>query len=893
LFPASLFVDMRFRDDERGVTVQVGAVLLLGIIVISLSIYQVQVVPAQNEQIEFDHSQAVQSDMQQVRNAVLGTAGDGAGDPTAVQLGTRYPARAVFVNPPPVSGSLRTEDAGEIRIENAKAVNPETDDYWRGESAGDTGFDKSFDTDRLVYSADYAVYDNAPTTVYANSVVRNDFETTNAVTLSDQRLIDDRTISLVALDGRLSASRADTVTVDPQAVSASTRTVAVENAGGPVTVTVPTTLSNETWARLLQDERVTNGGAVSLVAVDESADTLTVELQPGVYRLKLAKVGVGTNVAGTSATYLTTVEAPETTTPTTSQQFTVEVRDGYDNPVSGVSVSADVDRGSISAVGSSLSDEDGRVTFEYTAPSGVGDGDVQLRVSYDSLADFDGDRPDDISYTVDVESAGGGGGGASRTDLRVSDFEEGNIGATEWSVGSGSGGVASDTSNSGDDALYVGGDVVGGSDVRTTVDTTGYDRIEVGYWLREGNGGSGPEAQDSNGDEALVVEYRNADNEWVQLDRFNVTEGFPRYERLHELQLSNAFHADFSLRFRQLHGDNGDDRWYVDDVRIVGVGTGGGGGSNSVPTASFDFSPSSPTAGDSVVFDASGSSDSDGSITSYEWDWTNDGTYEGSGETASHTYSSSGTYTVKLRVTDNDGATGTTTQQVDVSSGGGSPPARPQIDVRLDDLTDQRSNNPYYVLSHEVTNTNSSFERVDVRFEPQGSGAGASGSNTAARGSETFDGSYGSGVDYRVIVEAIYTDTNGNEYTAAQRTITDTADGRNPAGNDDLGTASSATLSSSTIQDRSKTQNNRVEYRIDYQVSTGDGFDRVKLAAVNRNENGATTRTDVSKTSRNNYKLRPGDGAGTSYKISILVFDTDGVVVDSRIVVDDADGTDP
>ena len=87
--------------------------------------------------------------------------------------------------------------------------------------------------------------------------------------------------------------------------------------------------------------------------------------------------------------------------------------------------------------------------------------------------------------------------------------------------------------------------------------------------------------------------------------------------------------------------------------------------SNSAPSASFTTTTNDLT----VSVDASGSSDSDGSISSYEWDWTNDGTYEGSGETQSHTYGSEGTYNVKLRVTDNDGAVDTQVETISVSSG--------------------------------------------------------------------------------------------------------------------------------------------------------------------------------------------------------------------------------
>ncbi len=94
-------------------------------------------------------------------------------------------------------------------------------------------------------------------------------------------------------------------------------------------------------------------------------------------------------------------------------------------------------------------------------------------------------------------------------------------------------------------------------------------------------------------------------------------------------------------------------------------------GSNSGPSASFSTSTSDLT----VSVDASGSSDSDGNVTKYEWDWTSDGTYDATGKTASHSFGSGGDYTVTLRVTDNSGATNTTTKTVSVSEssdGGGS-----------------------------------------------------------------------------------------------------------------------------------------------------------------------------------------------------------------------------
>lgn len=95
---------------------------------------------------------------------------------------------------------------------------------------------------------------------------------------------------------------------------------------------------------------------------------------------------------------------------------------------------------------------------------------------------------------------------------------------------------------------------------------------------------------------------------------------------------------------------------------------GGGGGINLVPTASFTATPSSGTAPLSVSFNASASTDPDGSIATYSWNFGDGGTTSGTSNTASRTYAAAGTVTVTLTVTDNAGATASTTRTVQVDS---------------------------------------------------------------------------------------------------------------------------------------------------------------------------------------------------------------------------------
>ncbi|MFB4354656.1 PKD domain-containing protein [Microbacterium sp. LS_15] len=85
------------------------------------------------------------------------------------------------------------------------------------------------------------------------------------------------------------------------------------------------------------------------------------------------------------------------------------------------------------------------------------------------------------------------------------------------------------------------------------------------------------------------------------------------------------------------------------------------GSVNKAPTAAFSSIPTDLA----VAFDASTSTDPDGSIASYAWDF-GDGATSTDGPTAAHSYTSGGTYSVKLTVKDDRGATDSITQSVTV-----------------------------------------------------------------------------------------------------------------------------------------------------------------------------------------------------------------------------------
>ncbi|MET9218342.1 collagenase [Streptomyces sp. NPDC088197] len=128
------------------------------------------------------------------------------------------------------------------------------------------------------------------------------------------------------------------------------------------------------------------------------------------------------------------------------------------------------------------------------------------------------------------------------------------------------------------------------------------------------------------------------------------------------------------------------DAWLT-KCAVGNCGSIGGGNppGNQAPTAAFTSAVSNLTA---AFTDRS--TDSDGTIASRAWNF-GDGTTS-TAANPSRTYTAAGTYTVTLTVTDNGGATNTTSQTVTVGSGGGTAPECTGADVNQLGKNCKRSN---------------------------------------------------------------------------------------------------------------------------------------------------------------------------------------------------------
>lgn len=411
---------MRLRDDERGQSVQVGAVLLFGVFIIAFSSYQAFVVPQQNAEVEFNHNQQVHQQMQDLRNAFVSGSTTGQTTAISVHLGTQYPSRAVAMNPGRPSGTLRTDgtthEMVNVSIRNA-VTDGETGDVWDGSQ-------RNYTTGSVVYQPSYNVYDNAPTTVYEQSVLYNDFRD-GQVVVANQSLVDGKTISLVVINGSFDRGSSGSTTVDVRTVSGSSNTVQIEDDGGdPIRINFTSRRPASEW-QFLENQPTVDSVEGFPSAAPGPYTAISVTMATGnEYTLGMKKVGVGTGVDAPDDPYLVDVDGGgESIDQGESKKVTLEVRDEFNNPLSDVTVEASTNGSNAGTFleGSNpqkTSGDDGKVSFTYVTDTTTNTRTNQLNFSINETITSDGDTPhladfasgtgDNVTMTVTVSDASSG-----------------------------------------------------------------------------------------------------------------------------------------------------------------------------------------------------------------------------------------------------------------------------------------------------------------------------------------------------------------------------------------------------------------------------------------------------------------------------------------------------
>ncbi|CQR53739.1 MULTISPECIES: hypothetical protein [Haloferax] len=388
------------RGDRRGASAILGTMLAFALVVSLVAMVQVSAVPAWNQQTEFEHLTAAETDFAAFDESVA-KAVDGRQTRATLDAGVDYPTRALFVSPAAGSGSLRTTDPATARISGAVATG-ETGTYWDGS-------EHAFDTQQFVYRPDYRYLQSEPSLVHEGTAQYTAYG--GGEVGATQSLVDGTKVSLVFLEGDIDTATSEATTFGVVPLSAGTDYITVTDAGAPITISVPTRLSEDTWRDLLADEP-----NVRSIAYATGADynTLTVELAPGkTYDLRLSRVGIDTPGALQAPAYIVDVEGDNAVVPPgASHRAVVEVRDAQNNPVPNAVVKASPgltaesgrvvarDTGTVSTV----TDSDGRATFVYTAPGSV---DGVVNDEFDVVAeDAAGATVDRVTFDVQLREGG-------------------------------------------------------------------------------------------------------------------------------------------------------------------------------------------------------------------------------------------------------------------------------------------------------------------------------------------------------------------------------------------------------------------------------------------------------------------------------------------------------
>jgi hypothetical protein len=376
--------------EGRASTSVLGFTLMFSITMTTFALYQADVVPHQNEQVEYQHNQGMDAELRKLGGRMHQATVEGAETSVTLDTAPEYPSRAVARNPPPPDGTIRTTTTGTVALtgfHSRTTLQP----YWDGS-------ERRFDTRMLAYEPRYNKIEGASYWVEQGVVAKRYANGQSRVVRG--QVVSGRTISLTLLSGDIERT-GDSSTVRFRPVSTTTERLTVTPGSAP-TVTLPTRLSESHWKDRAEEsttiESVDHRGDEVELALADDIDPSDGDTEP--YSLRLTKVTVDgpaeVSDPSTDAEYLTvsgssvtreadgTVSLSGTTGTTTTVTF--RTRDRFGNPTP-------------ATVGLSTGDD----TLDALLPDEVGtgpDGAATVRVTPSTTLD--------ASFTAAVPNVDGG-----------------------------------------------------------------------------------------------------------------------------------------------------------------------------------------------------------------------------------------------------------------------------------------------------------------------------------------------------------------------------------------------------------------------------------------------------------------------------------------------------
>lgn len=378
-----------FLSRDRGQSNLVGFMVLLGFIMLLFTIAQVQVAPQVQAETEYEHASEVIKGAANIQADSIEAAATGAKRSSTLQMGSSYPSYIILVHPPGPSGTLSTGDEHTLELHNAKAVRSETADHIDGTT-------QTFQHQPVTYSPQYAEFSSAGDTVIEQATLYQDYENSDRLVATPD-VVNGNQVTLIASTGDFAEGSQRSKVVETVPLSASEETVLVEDTGNPITLRFQSSLPVEKWRDILSAEidptgNPNNDRYVASVS-NPSGDVIEIELEAGqTYEVNYAKLGykLGEQAAFPDAAdpepkYLTTSEPTTQTVETNAtEEFVVQARDRYSNPVSNTVVEATATQGSANAI-SQVTRADGTVTIIYEAPPTAAGSPDTLTVEFRDL----------------------------------------------------------------------------------------------------------------------------------------------------------------------------------------------------------------------------------------------------------------------------------------------------------------------------------------------------------------------------------------------------------------------------------------------------------------------------------------------------------------------------
>jgi len=259
------------KHDTRGVVPLIGVILLFGILVIGLSMFQATIVPQQNAEVEFNHNERVQGDMVEFRDTIVNIGSNPYDESTeaSATLGTQYPFRVLTINPAPAPGTVSSQ--------------PPDDNIVITKTSGDELANKS--TNNIQYEPQYREYTTAPTTTIEHTLIYNSFaEVDENITRSGEHIFQNDRVVIPLLKGEFSETDVERISV-----SLSSGNRIVEDVSENVTIRLPTAVP-EIWI-----EQVNQRGD-NFQLVGESSDYIGenyVKIEANITAYELQTVDVG------------------------------------------------------------------------------------------------------------------------------------------------------------------------------------------------------------------------------------------------------------------------------------------------------------------------------------------------------------------------------------------------------------------------------------------------------------------------------------------------------------------------------------------------------------------------------------------------------------------------